>query len=341
MISVVADEFVGGSATMPEFYALFVVISPFQIVCAQEARDTFANGAPCHLVIVSREPPDSPDFRHKTEVFDDGWARITWLREPKERGLVKSLLRVWLTAKIAARHGKSRGRVFLGDPDIKWFASLGRMFGPHVTWLDDGSASISVLERFLERDDHRSANPDTPRFFTIFGTDQLAADTNGAVLQNNLASIGAKSAQQGVAPKQVWIIGQWLSERGGISRAVELHLLQDTLATVPEADVRYIPHRHESAEKLAEIGKFCAVTPLGQPVETVLREAEVLPGQVLSYYSTALFTIRLLFPQIHVSGVQVPYAEASAKEKALWESVYRHMDDQGIDVLFRSQPRRA
>ena len=310
---------------------LFFVLSPFQLMCAQEARERFCSGETNHLVFIDRNGPGTTEYTQKQNELDDKWDNVSQYREPRRRGFPRFLYRLRNTALILSRQGMRKGKVFLGDPYLNWFRYMGKIYGDEVIWLDDGAASINVIKKFLGLGLLRQSNATTPKFFTVFSSPELEQRTAGAVMQNDL-QVWQRRRQSGqrIKPKSAIFIGQWLSERGGESQEDELTAFREGCKRYEGWDLTYISHRHESQEKLDEIRKVMPVKSYTRSIETELLQQEDIPELILSWYSTAMFTLGHLFPEIKREVLFVPLREANERQKAEWINVYEAMVAQGV-----------
>ena len=317
---------------------LFLANTPLQLICAQEARDKFCKGERNHLLVLRRGTGESPVYRKTVLEIDDGWTRVTHVHERTRRGPGRSLNRLWWTLVILARHGPVRGKVFLASAFRDWHSTLARLFGREVTWIDDGTSSIGHLNRFSGSAYLSSPNHTTPKFFTIFGTAELERESNGAIVQNMLSARRTGQESRLTDPGKVWFLGQPISQIGALSEEEELALLEKIFEEVGrDKTIVYVPHGAEKDDKLDRISRFCALYRPYFCVESALNEVEKLPVSVMSWCSTGLFTINLLFPQIVVSAVQIPY-DGTPKEKCeQLERVYRHYAQFGIPIWFRDR----
>lgn len=310
---------------------IFFVLSPFQLMCAQEAREKFCKSDINHLVFIDRNGPESAEYRQKQNELDDGWDKIFRYREPRRKGFKRFIRRLVNTSFIFMRHGIGKGKVFLGDAYLNWFRYLGNIYGEEVVWLDDGASSINVIKRFRGRGLLDQPNKTTPKYFTVFASPELEAQTSGAVMQNNLSMIQKRKVPGQVIRKKTGIfIGQWLSERGGVSQDEELEALFEGCKKYANWDLTYVSHRHESKKKLDQIREVMPVVSYTRSIETELLNQKELPEVVLSWYSTAIFTVGQIFPSIRREVLFVPLTEASDRQRTEWTNVYEAMTAQGV-----------
>lgn len=320
---------------------LFVVLSPLQIICAQEARERFCRGDDNYLVVVNRTGTDSADTSHKMREMDAGWARIIHVRETPRRGPARVPIRLWNTFKIALAYRSAGGKVFLGDPMIDWFGMLGKIFGGEVVWLDDGAASVNVLHRFRNTDALTTPNPTTPRYFTIFADDATISASNGAIMRNDLSYLRSLGVpDQPTEPRTALFIGQWLSENGGVDQDAEVAALRHAVSLLDGWTVTYVPHRHETEAKLARFADFVDIVRFDEALERKLLKSPTKPEMILGWYSSALFTLKRLYPEIIYHAVHAPLGAASAKQRDAILQVYDALEDMGVTRLGPDQRLR-
>mgnify|MGYP006092861025 CR=1 FL=1 len=85
---------------------LFLVLNPFQLICAIEARSEFGDNANNILIILDREAKQHIAYRQISNLIDLNWHRVIRLNEPKNRGiwrnvlLFKNLIKMLINQKI-------------------------------------------------------------------------------------------------------------------------------------------------------------------------------------------------------------------------------------------------
>jgi len=129
------------------------------------------------------------------------------------------------------------------------------------------------------------------------------------------------------------VVGQWLSERKCVSLKAEVAGLKAIADALPDWEKTYIPHRYDSAEKIALISEFFSIETFDQTFERQLLQQSELPQLIISWYSTVLFTVNQMFPEIKLLSVRVPIDDISAQKEDEWKAVYDAYQDLGIEVL--------
>lgn len=315
---------------------IFIVLSPFQLICAQEAREKFCQGETNFLVIIDRNGPGTLEYVQKAAELDEVWDKVVRFREPRQKGLKRFLTRLNNTCRLLVKMGFGKGKVFLGDPYLNWFRYIGGVYGDEVIWLDDGAASINVIAKFEDEGLLAAPNQTTPKFFTVFSSPDLEARSNGAVMQNEmLVKRATRRKKQTIVANTAIFIGQWHSEKLGTPFTAELNEFLRWIRDFDGWDVTYVAHRHESKDKLNEISKVMTVKSYETSIETAFLHSEELPQVIISWYSTALFTLNRLFPEIEVISFQIPLNDICSRQRAELMRVYGALDGQGVEIKGR------
>lgn len=315
---------------------IYLVVSPFQLICAIEARKKYCGGEKNYLFIMCKGSDASQGNIQIRSLIDDQWEKVVWLKEIGRRGFFRSIYRIVLTVNIALIVGLIRGNVFIGDYRVSWFRLIGRIYGKKTIILDDGASTIPLLSR-LESNNFKDLNSGMDEIFTIFDDGRLERLSNNFIVRNNLNELSLqKNKTQIINPKKIYIVGQWLSESGVISLNSELEILNKILKKFSSSDLKYIPHRHESFDKLKkiEVNGFC-VCIVPKPLEYYLMDSVELPAIIVSWYSTALFVINKLFPEIKVISVRPTFSSGTASDERLHEigKVYDYLKFLGIETI--------
>jgi hypothetical protein len=319
--------------------ALFIIISPFQLMCASEARKEFCNTDKCHLVVIDRELVGHPSYEHLTAMIDTQWASVVRLQETKKRGLHRAFCRLWLTLKLFIHLLSQRAlwhrAVFIGEPRVSWLRILAKIFGRATVWLDDGAASLFLIADMRRDKSYRIPVDGLPHMFTVFGSSEITAETARSIAHNRMNERnGRLNPAAKTAVGDAIIAGQWLSEGKLVSQDEEIEHLSSLKRALADWNVTYIPHRLESAEKLDRIRAIgLPVVRLENPMEIELMRREAVPELLISWYSTVLFGAHSLFPQMAICGLRIPLSHPSEIGRQNIELVYNAMTEAGVRVV--------
>ena len=188
--------------------------------------------------------------------------------------------------------------------------------------LDDGTPSIKILNARHQKKDYwrfhfRSprivskllfgikiffpfyAPPQEVEFFTIF---HLKGSLNDTIVQNNLTILKKLYQDNQIDSNKAYFVGSHLVDKGLVSERTYLSELKKIKAYHDERnqELKYIKHRAESDKILKKIEQIVPIKTYNSPLEFALAE-EALPGEISSFFSSALFTLR----KIHSSKIKI------------------------------------
>lgn len=315
---------------------LFLVASPFQLMCAIEARETFCSEENNHLLIIDRSPPGARQFNQISTLLsqETGWNLIDRLQETN-RSAPRSVSRILQAIKLAKFHKIKHEKVFLGSGKIKYFRFLGDIFGRSTTWLDDGAASIPIISQAIKKDLWKGTQINgMPHMFSVFATEDHQLKTSGAIQNNPLAQLRSMTfIPDNTDFEHVTVLGQKLSEGGDMEREAELVALANIRSSLRDYNACYVPHRSENPSKLTKIENLgYRLRLLDYPFEQALLAARTPPKIVISWFSTALFTTAQLRPEIQLLAVRGPLNTTNTQRFQIINEVYEALENAGINV---------
>lgn len=153
--------------------------------------------------------------------------------------------------------------------------------------LDDGSKTIGTQENFSD-----SFHFDWFTFFDLnpYKGQKIYKNTFGRLQEITTTS---KSKNENI----IIFIGSNLSEDKIISEAYYLELIQKISKRYSNQHIIYIPHRSEYESKLNTISLIgnIEIKQLDFPIELLPLYNQSIPTQIISFYSTALFTLGKIY----------------------------------------------
>ena len=169
-------------------------------------------------------------------------------------------------------------------------------------------------------------------FFTMFDLPQYQ---NEMIVKHNFDSL---KSEYGIEKKIscencLYFLGQPLDRALGMSHGVYLMYMQDIIRKYKEEDKEfiYITHRAEDEEVVNEIGELgVEVLSLNQPFELYCLENSLNIKQIASFNSTALFSMKKLFPEIEIDVFRFPVSKAISKNIDL---IHGMLYDIGADIF--------
>lgn len=329
---------------------MFCVGNPLQLICAHEASEAY--GIQESTLIV--RDVSKKRMRHRTQVerllemqkWDDV---IIW---PYSRGPVA--LRLLWSASFAKNIRKLKNKT-----DFLFIGGFGQ-FGNHVlrsvidaekvVLLDEGSSTIDWYYKYLRHGIYvpgvvahflyaksgkarfarwltslHKANLEKPiEIFTVFDLAKLAAAVGISIRRNEFAHLKASARKYKVDNDSAVFIGSPLSENGKLEQSYELFLINEAVKALGRmgTNVRYLAHRNESVEKLEQIrnsGVWIEFTD--EPIEMHFVRNVSVPGMFLGIGSTALYSLKTIFP--HCRVIFLDPSEGTSQERTM--ALERHI----------------
>ena len=306
---------------------VFIVNSPFQVLCAIEAREVFCKGALNILVVLLMDAEGTLGDTQLRSLTADGWGDVLYVPYGSKKGLRRELAKPAIVAQILARHGRVQ-RVFVGNGRLTWLLAAGRLIGDTTLQLDDGAASIRILSSRAA--EPPAAAPGT-QFFSIFALPEHAPWAQRNTLSTLREARRSRPFTQG---SHALLVGQKLSEDGQITLSEELFLWKTYMDQSKASLFRYIPHRGDSTQKLTALQSM-GVEIVNPPVpfELFLVRVTEIPAAIASFYSTTLFTSAMLLPGVATHAIQFAQRNTAPARAEEIRSVYARLRQNGTEVL--------
>lgn len=320
---------------------VFVASTPLQLISCTEARACYCPEDPC-LLIVAR--PDNAATYDQMEYLIDcfGWrnAEIVYLRKSTfyfRLGFVFNRLR--------QRHV---ARLFIGNKSswIHEIFYLGLYWGDLI-FVDDGIATVKYYhalhgEGLVSRisSDRRQLLlllgiklyriiPDRVTFFTCFplkSSERIHVETHDfPVFRRYFES----PRQLEVGEPLVGFLGQPFAEEGSLKRlkmqighVVERH---------PGSHIVYFMHRKENRKALHEaLQEFpVEIREAGKPIEVVVALSTIPFAAFYSFTSTALYTLKKIFPEMRIFQIDDPEMGAMVP---FYMEIVKLFNDVGVEA---------
>ncbi|UTW67325.1 hypothetical protein KFE94_04205 [bacterium SCSIO 12643] len=153
--------------------------------------------------------------------------------------------------------------------------------------LDDGSRTISAQQKF--------SNKHHFDWFTFF---DLVPFKGQKIYSNKFEYIQKRIQKSDSSEKKpIIFIGANLSEDEIISEEYNIDLIKKIAKRYSDYNLLYVPHRSENQSKLKVISSIenIVLKHLDFPIELLPVYDYPIPSQIISFYSTALFTLGKIY----------------------------------------------
>jgi len=181
--------------------------------------------------------------------------------------------------------------------------------------LDDGTRTITAQQNFS--DQHHFD------WFTFFDIQPYKGQK---VYSNSFDYIQRRIQKSASSQKKsIIFIGANLCEDGIITEEYNVKLIQKIAKRFYDYQLLYVPHRSDNQNKLQIISsiKNVKITPLEFPIELLPIYDYPIPSQIISFYSTALFTLGKIYG-VPSTAFKFDYHQSQYKDHI--DGVYNHFN---------------
>lgn len=311
---------------------VFIVTSPFQYLCANEARVAYQT-TDSVLVLIEQDNPtgqrqmasllNENDWQHvmrfprnkRTTVTPKIIKQVLALSQGQLNTLFYSEYFAW-RSKLLIRNLPFKKHVFFDDGTMTFFdyydhiETKAEYYRPR--WLQDfqlrlkGIKPIGHLGYF-----------DNTEIFSIFHFENCITtlrENNLAVLQDQIEQYSGNAKSQDV------FIGQGsVDELGRISLTEYLDLIRSAITPNQSEPLLYIPHRTEASHVTEQVkgldGMHYHVPDF--PIEIELMKAKIQPNTIIGLSSTALYTLSKIYPQASIQLIAPTSVAQGERDKRI------------------------
>lgn len=325
---------------------LFLASSPLQLFNAIEARDRFHAGQANRLLLVWTQDIDRQQM---TALLDGQWQEVRLFRlKGWRRALYPLLLDRWVRAAGAP------DTLYIGYP-YNLRAHIANTSGARrVVMLDDGHATLDIAGHLADParravDDPHLADrlfgrhtglgyAERLHFFSVYPLPQWPAER---YRHNDYRAFRVRAAAL-PSTDELLFIGTPLAGHVVRDARDELALLQAMAAHYAPRTVHYAAHRYENLAALQALTglpnvRFFRYDTL---LEYALFRAGRLPAKVATYCSSAIDTLKQLYP-VAVEVLRIPDALLAPAKMPVIHAIYDHYAADGIPVVPLTAPDLA
>lgn len=296
--------------------SVFVVGSPFQVLCAVEAIREFEINEYEFIFVYS---PTEQRNKQTLAMLNDLKINFKSLDVTKFRAS-----RILLNRNLVLKgDGKRYKRAFIGDYYQVLYQSIALSYMENngsMIYLDDGSSSISIFHHIKRRKGWKPACVDwlfqtiaklrhidcNSLFYTIFSD---IKDPQFIKYPNQFSHLFTSNAQEETKLACILFVGTNISAFCavmGISETQFEHILtcklKEIRAEYPTQKILYVPHGRDTNQNVAKICSQFEIEykPLPICIEYYLYKKSIHLLAVYGFTSTALFNLRKMFPKIQI-----------------------------------------
>ena len=173
-------------------------------------------------------------------------------------------------------------------------------------------------------------------FFTIYNLIQY---NNEKIIKNKYALLREKhqtSQKSFNNDKTVYFLGQSLHKTLGITATEYRSYLNSIIQYYKEKNIKikYIPHRSENSF-YKEVGlllesEYFSMVNIDKPFELYILQKDILPYRVASFFSSALFTTKSIYPSVDIDSFIINFDKNKRRDIVL---VYETLQKEGIHLI--------
>ncbi len=294
--------------------SLFIVESSFQLLGALEAIESFNLQEYLLAIRYSRES-NNKQMDLILKLFKIPQKNIKYISITYPLTIKSSYSLVafvfWL------QKNKNRyTNIFLGDYNSGILTKLRKALleKKEIFYLDDGVATLNIQKQFT--DDHA---------YNLFTMYTLNAYNNQKVIQHDFAYLKKQLAlhilEQG---SFILLLGNKFYEEGLVSKEYFFRSLDQLLGHYPDKNIRYVAHRDEGLDKLDYLREHYGfeVVQYSYPIELYGFYEKKMPEEIVSFLSTALLTMKVIYDDVKVKAYKIDIDELLDRKEG-FETVYK------------------
>ncbi|MFT7003536.1 MAG: hypothetical protein ACJAWW_000886 [Sulfurimonas sp.] len=305
-------------------YNLFIITSPLQLINAVEARENFRTKNN-KLVAIFTEFESKNKTQIKKLIDEKEWNDVLYFNFKSKNSKTTFFRQIKLVKILKSTNYNN---VFCGDLSSSIKLILANIKKTKVYLLDDGAATINRHNHDLNA--HNQNKKQLKKIFReirfhIFGLKTTLNDTinmftsynlkphnKEEIIHNSLNYFKETFLSNTIQDNHLYLLGQPLSELGFITRETYLKYINQIRNHYQDTDIIYIPHRFEkdlADIKILKDNNF-TVQPTGLPIELQFMNNNIYPLHICSFWSSALFTLNILYPDSSIIAFKIASCDA-------------------------------
>ncbi len=284
---------------------LFLVESPFQLLCAYEAMSAYALQQFTVVVRLSRKKKSDDQLKKLIDIlFDENQFPKIITIGAEDRRFIDYMELIFLCMYVALRMVMFQ-YIFIGNAEsgVLKLATL-PVSKRKIVLLDDGIKSFLIQER-------SSAEKNYNMFTMLYG---MVPFDHQKVCINDFSVLKKKVLNScTVIDDQVLFIGTDISEYGMVSQREYVASVKTVVDACKASKVVYIPHRLECDSKLQKLKKISGLVlkSTDYPVELYSFYNQEIPKTIYSFYSGALISLHCIYGEIiTIHGLIFDYSQS-------------------------------
>ena len=324
---------------------LFIIRSPLQLLNAIEAISHFKLFNSDNMIYIIETNGISNNQQINDILNTNNLNNITRIKPTKKSNFLNYV------AMLKKMKKNSYNYLFLGDYGSIHKVIISNLDAKNIFLLDDGTASITIHDSLIN---YKRNLKDTFKlfrfipfglsikqvekinFFTIFSL--YKTDSIG-VLKNEMEYLKSTyDIDNFTLSTDVCYLGQPFVESKVLSEKTYTDCFENSIKKhFIDNSILYFPHRGENIENTPNNlkNKFQNLEIINNtlPLEKYFLENKIYPNIIISVTSTALFTLKILFPKAKVYYIKIPEKDIYSNQWNDLKLVYQTLENSNIENL--------
>lgn len=303
---------------------IFFIEAPFQLIGAYEAIDTYKIKK--YKIYIRLTRNNNIQLLNLVQLLFPSDKNINFLTiNDQDHAVIDYLVVLKYLLFISIVHFRY-DYVFLGNFNSK-FLNLFTLSVPRkkIVLLDDGIKTILIQNKFTNKSNYN--------MFTMLY--KIKPLNNQVIIYNNFDRFKSLMAgNKNIENNKIFFLGSKLPNIGLVSEDYYVYMIESILKKYENFNIVYIPHRAEDVESLSFLQRKYVnlqIKKMDYPVEIYMLENDILPHKIISFYSAALVSIKIMFPNLLVESIQLD--PKIFEQYANIQLVYKNLPEYGIRVI--------
>ncbi len=306
---------------------LFIVRSPLQIMNAYEASRHFNTTQNILVIIHNAGSKNIEQIKNMVDIFnlDNIWSKIIEIEDNKKSKFFKYV------KLIKSLQQNKYETIFIGDFGTIFKSLLANLEYKQSYLMDDGTATIITHKtistyfhkrklrlkelRFLLFGLKAKIKKDI-NFFTIFNLKQL---NNEIIVKHTFNNVKKRFLSHKHHDDTIYLLGQNLTQGNIVTKEKYIYYIRQIINRYKNKKIIYMPHRTEILHKELKdlVNDNFIIKDTTMPIEIFFLKNQVYPKHIISFFSTALFTLNVMFDKSKIESFVINLDEITFRVKTV------------------------
>ncbi len=301
---------------------LFIIRSPLQLINSLEAIEYF--NLQNNILVLIYNNTENTNKQMDTLISMYEWKEIIKINEKQKRSKYFEYIKFVKKLKL-----KSYNYLFFSNLGSIHKLLLANLKRQRTIYLDDGVETITrynniFIPNKLNKVKFRQLRflpaglkikiEDSIDLFTYF---DLEPFRSSKVIKNSLKNFQNKYLKDSSMDNNLYFLGQPLVKTNLLSEINYFEYLDYVISLNSNKKIIYIPHRTEIISdrlKLYVSDKF-EIIDINMPIELYFLQNNLYPGHIISFMTTAFFTLQKLYSNSKFSYIYIPSEKILERKK--------------------------